>query len=101
MANPSRQYGINGDVGYRFKRGTDEIIYGVVVGRTFKEKFDLLAEFHGTSPTSGFGTSENVYNIGSRVKLNKHMTFITSAGSSVRRNHDPRFIGYAGIQFTY
>lgn len=95
------KYGINGDFGYRFKHGTDEIIYGVVFGRQFKEKYELLAEFHGTSPTSGLRASENVYNIGSRVKLNKHMTLITSAGSSVRRNHDPRFIGYAGIQFSY
>lgn len=95
------KYGINGDVGYRFKRGKDEVIYGVVFGRQFKEKYELLAEFHGTTPTSGFSASENVYNFGTRVKLNKHMTLITSAGSSVRSNHDPRFIGYAGIQFTY
>ena len=28
-----RKFGINGDVGYRFQRGQDEMIYGVVVGR--------------------------------------------------------------------
>jgi len=95
------KYGINGDVGYRFKRRTDEMIYGVVFGRQFKERYELLAEFHGTSPISGFSDSENVYNIGSRVKLNQHMTLLASAGSSVRPHHDPRFIGYAGIQFTY
>lgn len=95
------KYGINGDVGCRFKRGTDEVIYGVVVGRQFSEKFELLAEFHGTSAVSGLSESENVYNIGSRLKLNKHLAFIASAGSSVRRNHDPRFIGYTGLQFTF
>lgn len=95
------KYGVNGDVGYRFKRGKDEIIYGIVVGRQFKNKFELLAEFHGTSAVSRLTAGENVYNIGSRLKLSDHATLIASAGSSVFRNHDPRFIGYAGMQFSF
>ena len=95
------KYGVNGDVGYRFKRGADEIIYGVVVGRTLKEKYDLLAEIHGTGPRSRLGESEVVYNLGSRVKMTSHFTLLLSAGSSIRANHDPRFIAYAGVQTTF
>jgi len=95
------KYGINGDVGYRIKRGIDEVIYGAVLGREFNERYELLAEFHGTGPTHDLAAGENVFNIGSRVKLSEHFTLLTSAGSSIRREHDPRFIGYAGVQFTY
>ena len=95
------KYGINGDVGYRFKRGSDEIIYGVVVGREFREKFELLGEFHGTGPSTRLGDSEVVYNFGTRVKLTKHLTYLMSAGSSMIRGRDPRFIAYAGIQTNF
>ncbi|NOT47556.1 MAG: hypothetical protein HOP17_07370 [Acidobacteria bacterium] len=95
------KYGINGDVGYRFKRGTDEIIYGFVVGRTFREKFDVLGEIHGTGPRNHLGANEVVYNFGSRVKLTKHATLLLSAGSSLIRNRDPQFIGYAGLQLNF
>ncbi|MEP7211996.1 MAG: hypothetical protein ABI791_02915 [Acidobacteriota bacterium] len=95
------KYGVNGDVGYRFKRGSDEVIYGVVVGRELTDSFQLLGEIHGTSPTHGFRESEVVYNIGSRVKLANHFTLLLSAGSSLWRGHDPRFIAYAGLQTTF
>ena len=95
------KYGINGDVGYRFKRGDDELIYGVVVGREFKEAFELLAEIHGTGASRHLGGSEVVYNLGSRVKLTDHFTLLLSAGTSMRRGHDPRFVGYGGIQTTF
>jgi hypothetical protein len=95
------KFGINGDVGYRFKRGADELIYGVVLGRQIRENFELLAEFHGSGPIRAFATGENVFNLGTRVKLSEHFTLLASAGSSVRRSHDPKFIGYAGIQTTF
>ncbi len=94
------KFGVNGDVGYRFKRGMDEVIYGVVVGRDINNNLELMAEIHGTGPRNQIG-DEIVFNLGSRIKLNKHMTLITSAGKSIRRNHDPRFVGYAGIQITF
>ena len=94
------KFGVNGDVGYRFKRGVDEMIYGVVIGREFK-RFELMGEIHGTGPTRSLSDSEVVYNLGSRVPLTKHATLIMSAGKSIRRNHDPRFIGYAGMQVNF
>lgn len=94
------KFGINGDVGCRFKRGTDEMIYGVVLGREFKH-LELLGEIHGTGPTRSLSDSEVVYNLGSRVPLTKHTTLLLSAGKSIRRHFDPRFIGYAGVEITF
>lgn len=95
------KFGINGDVGYRFKRGPDELMYGVVVGRELNDRFDLLGEIHGTGLRSHLGDSEVVYNFGTRVMLTSHLTFIMSAGASMIPNRDPRFIAYAGIQTTF
>lgn len=95
------KYGINGDVGYRFKRGTDEIIYGVAVGRKFRELVELLGEIHGTGERTEFSKSEIVFNLGTRIRLNNNVSLITSAGKSLRKNYAPRFIGYAGLQITF
>ena len=57
------KFGVNGDVGYRLKRGEDEMIYGVLVGREFK-RFDLLAEVHGTGAWRHLNDSETVFNLG-------------------------------------
>ncbi|MEO6334689.1 MAG: hypothetical protein ABIO91_06855 [Pyrinomonadaceae bacterium] len=94
------KFGVNGDVGYRFKRGPDEIIYGVVVGREFKT-FELLGEIHGTGPRGHLGGSEIVFNLGSRVRLTKHLNLLLSGGRSIRPNADPSFIGYAGTQLNF
>ena len=95
------KYGIGGDVGYRVKRGQDELIYGVIVGRKFKDSVEILGEIHGTGERNNLNNSEVVFNFGCRIKLNNNISFITSAGKSLRRNYDPRFIGYAGFQVTF
>ncbi len=95
------KFGVNGDIGYRFKRGPDEMIYGVVVGREFKERLELLGEIHGAGQRLHFRKSEIVYNLGARAKLTDHLTLLMSAGSSVIRDRDPHFIAYAGIQTTF
>jgi hypothetical protein len=95
------KYGIGGDVGYRFKRGKDEMIYGVIIGRKFKDSFEVLCEIHGTGATANLNESEVVFNLGSRIKLTSNLSLITSAGKSLKRNFDPRFIGYAGFQITF
>jgi hypothetical protein len=93
--------GINGDIGYRFKRGTDEIIYGVVFGRTFKGRIDLLGEVHTTQSATHFSQAEVVYNLGSRIKLADHFILLLAGGRSVRIGRDPLFIGYLGLQSTF
>ncbi|MBX7171705.1 MAG: hypothetical protein K1X72_12165 [Pyrinomonadaceae bacterium] len=95
------KYGINGDVGYRFKRGTDELIYGVVVGRRFRDAVEILGEIHGTGERNALNKSEIVYNLGTRIKINDNLNLITSAGKSIRKSYDPRFIGYLGMQITF
>jgi hypothetical protein len=95
------KWGINGDVGYRFKRGQDEMIYGVVVGREVNKRVELLGEVHGEGPTNRIGEHAEVFNLGSRVGITDHVTFLFSAGSSIRRNFDPHFISYTGIQVTF
>ncbi len=92
---------VGGDVGYRFKRGPDEVIYGFIVGKQFNDSFEVLGEIHGTGPRQQLSDSEIVYNFGSRVRLVNHITLLLSAGKSLRRNFDPRFIGYGGIRVEF
>lgn len=95
------KFAVGGDVGYRFKRGPDEMIYGFIVGREINNSVEVMAEIHGTGPRAKLGDSDVVYNFGSRIKLTNHANFIFSAGKSIRSNFDPRFIGYAGIQINF
>jgi len=95
------KWGINGDVGYRFQRGQDETIYGVVIGREVNKRVELLGEWHGEGPTNRISDHAEVYNFGTRIGMSKYTTFLFSAGSSLRRNFDPKFIMYAGVQITF
>ncbi len=95
------KFAVGGDVGYRFKRGPDELIYGFIVGRELNSSVEVMGEIHGTGLTRKLGDSEVVYNFGSRIKLNSHANFIFSAGKSIRSNFDPRFIGYVGVQINF
>ena len=95
------KFGINGDVGYRFQRGRDGTIYGVVVGREVNKRVELMAEWHGEGPTNRISDHAEVYNLGTRIGMTKHTTFLFSAGSSLRRNFDPKFIMYTGVQVTF
>lgn len=95
------KFAVGGDVGYRFKRGPDQMIYGFIVGRELNDSVEVMGEIHGTGPRAKLGDSEVVYNFGSRVKVTDHANFIFSAGKSIRSNFDPRFIGYAGIQINF
>ena len=92
--------GVNGDVGYRLKRGDDEMIYGILIGREFK-RFDVMAEIHGAGPRRHLKDSEVVFNFGTRIPLNQHETCVMSAGRSIRPGHDPTLVGYAGLQWSF
>jgi hypothetical protein len=95
------KWGINGDVGYRFTRGTDELTYGVVVGREINKRVEVMGEWHGEGPRNRLSEQAEVYNFGTRIGMTKHTTFLMSAGGSLRRNFDPRFIAYVGVQVTF
>jgi hypothetical protein len=96
----NEHWSFNADAGWRFKRGEDEAIYGGVFGREYK-KFELLYEAHATSPARNFGDTEAVVNLGTRIPMTKHTTFLASAGRSFLGSRDPQFIGYVGVQWTF
>lgn len=91
------KFAVGGDVGYRFKRGPDEMIYGFIVGWAINDSFEIMGEVHGTGPRARLGESEVIFNLGTRAKFTKHLTLLLSGGKSIRRNRDPRFVGYGGI----
>ncbi|MGE3167492.1 MAG: hypothetical protein AB7G18_01325 [Pyrinomonadaceae bacterium] len=95
------KFAVGGDVGYLFKRGPDEMIYGFVVGKQLNDSVEVMGEIHGTGPRANLSASEVVYNFGTRAKLTKHLTLLLSAGKSLRQNRDPRLIGYGGIRFEF
>ena len=92
--------GINGNFGYRVRRGADELIYGALLGREFK-RFDLLAEIAGTDALRRFDDRKLVVNLGTRIPITKHATWMMSAGRSIRARRGPSFIGFAGVQWTF
>lgn len=96
----SKNWGFNGDAGWRFRRGGDEAIYGGVFGREYK-KVGILLEAHATSPAHHWSETEAVFNLGTRIPIAKHATWLMSFGRSFLANRDPRFIGYAGVQWTF
>ncbi|MFT3745175.1 MAG: hypothetical protein QM785_12890 [Pyrinomonadaceae bacterium] len=95
------KFAVGGDVGYRFKRGPDEVMCGFIIGRQLTKVVELLGEVHGAGPRASLGDSEIVYNMGSRIKVVDHFTLLMSAGKSFRRNFDPRFIGYGGFRIDF
>ncbi len=95
------KFSVGGDVGYLFKRGPDEMIYGFIVGRAINDSFELMGEIHGNGPTAKLGESEVVYNFGTRAKLTRHLTLLLSGGRSIRSNRDPRLIGYGGVRIEF
>ncbi|HMM78832.1 MAG TPA: hypothetical protein PKC65_02300 [Pyrinomonadaceae bacterium] len=94
------KFAVGGDVGYRLKRGPDEIIYGLIVGKQFRS-LELMSEIHGTGPKQQLGKSQIAFNLGSRAKLSNHLTLLLSGGRSIRPGYDPRFIGYAGLRVDF
>lgn len=97
----SGRFRIGGDFGYRFRRGPSEVIYGIVFGTDLSEKIEVMGEIHGSSPASNLRDSEVVFNFGSRIYLDSRLNFIFSAGRSIRKESDPNFIGYFGLQVQF
>lgn len=95
------RFAVGGDVGYRFKRGPHEVIYGLIFGTELTDKVEVMGEIHGTGPAVSLRSSEIVFNCGSRIKLSDHASFIFSAGRSIQSNANPRSIGYFGVQANF
>jgi hypothetical protein len=88
------------EAGYYFpKRGVSEDIFGLVVGRSITDKFDLGVEIYRDQAVPG-PPNETTLDIGGRYKLARGFIALFMAGRSISgtANGQPEFIGYFGIQ---
>ncbi len=93
----------NEEFGYRIKQDrTDELIYGLALGRQVTKRLELLGEIHGEA-LRNFKENELLFNLGGRFGLTKHFTLLFSSGRSFRpaSSGEPTLILYAGTQLTF
>ncbi|HSS98898.1 MAG TPA: hypothetical protein VLK33_17805, partial [Terriglobales bacterium] len=92
----SKQLGkfqINGEAGYNIQqRLSNEVWLGVVTGYQATHRVELLGELH-TIGARRFAENESVFDLGSRIKLNKLNTLLFAAGRSLPGSTDgqPKF----------
>jgi hypothetical protein len=84
---------------YLPKRGVSERIFGLVVGRTMTDRFDLGVEIYNDRVLPG-PPMETTLDLGGRYKLSRGFIALFMAGRSISgtSNGQPEFIGYFGIQ---
>ncbi len=82
--------------------GRAELLYGVVAGVELSKTTNVMAELHGTSPTS-LDQDALVVNVGLRHVISDHQIFIASLGHEVRSPSGEALalIGYCGVQILY
>jgi hypothetical protein len=88
------------EAGYYFpKHGESERIFGLVVGRSMTERFDLGVELYNDR-ASGATPDETTLDLGGRYKLARGFIALFMAGRSIgsTANGQPEFTGYFGIQ---
>ncbi|HKC66394.1 MAG TPA: transporter [Pyrinomonadaceae bacterium] len=93
----------NEEFGYLVKQHrTDELIYGLALGRHVSKRLELLGEIHGNA-LRNFKENELLFNLGGRYELTKHFTLLFSSGRSFRRasTGEPTLILYAGTQLSF
>lgn len=93
---------VNGEIGYRIVRqSTDEMEYGLALGRQITKRIELLGELHG-SALRNMKEDELFFNVGSRLMLNKNAVLLLSAGRTVRAGGEPaHYIAAFGIQINF
>lgn len=91
--------GLNGELGYLFRRDEDEWVYGLVLGHKF-EKIEVLGELHGAG-LRNFKRHDDIINFGMRWDFAENKTLNASIGRSLRSpsEENPSLIAYVGIQF--
>lgn len=90
------------EFGYLWYRdGANSLFWGVAVEREISEKLSLLAEVSGESLTR-FREHTVVFNVGTHWQFSEHTALIASAGRGIRdAGEEVKFLGYAGLQFTF
>ena len=94
---------VNGELGYAIVQdGSDEVEYGLAVGRQVTRRIELIGELHGSGLRTMRG-HELLFNIGSRVVLSKNSVLLVSAGRTIhnRAGEGPEHIAALGIQFNF
>ena len=89
--------------GYALKEfGSDEYIAGLVIGREFSKKFEMMAEWYSTGTVDGV-ERDMTLGAGTRYRFGGHVLLILMAAHGVGRSgpDQPHFIGYGGLQFTF
>jgi hypothetical protein len=84
---------------YLPKHGVSERIFGLVVGRSVRDGFDLGVELYNDRAV-GAGPKETTLDLGGRYKLSRGFVALFMAGRSISgtASGQPEFIGYVGIQ---
>jgi hypothetical protein len=88
------------EAGYYFpKHGVNERIFGLVVGRSLTDRFDLGVELYNDRAT-GAPPNETTLDLGGRYKLSRGFIALFMAGRSISgtAGGQPEFMGYFGIQ---
>lgn len=94
------KYALVSQIGRLFRNAdSGEWFYGLLLNRELSERFEIAAEVFGNLP-SDFSDNETCLNFGTRVKINKHLRFLLSAGKNVinSASYDKDFIAYLGLQ---
>ena len=94
---------IDGEFGYRLvEHETDEIFWGVAVGRKVTKRIELVGEIHGDAKRN-FREREVLFNLGGRFKLTNHYALLFSSGRSFRPGpgDQPSLLVYSGLRFNF
>ena len=94
---------IDGEFGYRLvEHETDEIFWGVALGRKVTKRIELVGEIHGDAKRN-FREREVLFNLGGRFKLTNHYALLFSSGRSFRPGpgDQPSLLVYSGLRFNF
>ena len=92
------KFAVGSQVGIDFKPGEpNQLLYGILAGYNASKRVQILAEVVANS-TTDFKENQVSFNMGSRIKINKHVNFIFSAGHSLYRIEHGQFVFYVGLQ---
>ena len=103
FARKVRAVDIDAEFGYRLvEHETDELFWGLAVGRKVAKRLELLGEIHGEAKRN-FREPELRFNFGGRLKLTKHYTLLFSSGRSFRptSSGQPSLLVYSGLRFNF
>jgi len=97
------KFQVNGEAGYNIQQKLpNEIWLGLVAGYEASERVELLGELHCIEARR-LAENESVFDFGGRIKLTKLYTLLFTAGRALPGSTDdqPKFLVYAGMQFTF